>query len=179
MNKLLVTCSSLFFLGAVVPLIFNKVDSTAVSYAQAKEANINASSVSAEGKELVLRTEAINLTALGINDNKALNEYTTVELADFQVSFLDGVKTVNDGFKWGAKMSEGEGDWATVSKFEISDRDSGMRFKTTIERKHSLWYANGNYNLALVYRFNCVANAGGFLLYGDVSANTGSLVKFY
>lgn len=184
MNKLFLMLSGLTLAG-MTPMVSNLAESTNSDQkvdiqVESKEVTIGNSIVNWSGPDIVLRTQAINLTALGIGDNSALNQYVTVELSDFEVNFLDGAKVVNDGYKWGAKMSEGEGDWATISKFEIRKQDSFLLFNATIERKHSLWYdSNGDYNLALVYRFNCVANAGKWLEYGQILARTGAVVKFY
>lgn len=173
MKKLFLVLSSLSMVGisSVIPNLIN-------IQAVPKQVYIKDSNVDRTANNLVLRTEPINLTEMGIKDNNGLNEYFAIELVDFQVNLLDGVKIVNDGWKWGAKMSEGEGDWALISKYDIVK--SGFNFRTTIERKHSLWYdENGSYNLALIYRFNSVASVGHIVWYGSVKAETGTLVKFY
>lgn len=185
MIKLFLALSSLFSLTAVVPLVTTnsaaQQSQKTSTFAVPKETYINASSVSGKADDLVLRTEPINLTALGIHGNNALNQYEAIELVSFQVNFGKGSKIVNDGWKWGAKMSEGEGNWVRISEFITNYK--GYEFKTRISRKYSLWYdANGNYNLALIYLFNCFTTVGipgaGFA-YAPATATTGSLVKFY
>lgn len=179
MNKILLSLGSLLTISTTVPAVLLNQNNDSIkssTYAEPKQITIKNCTVDTYGDDIILRTDPINLTALGIKNNAELNKYFAIELVDFQVNFLN-TKTFTDGWKWGAKMSEGEGDWATIIATGVDYK--GLWYDTKIERKHSLWYANGNYNLALVYRFNCYRGNEWVDSHGRILAQTGSVVKFY